>query len=67
MAPVLTHPTTGRKVTVTDKQAGVYTDNGWTEVGPVRGAAKGKGKEGSADGAGTAGRKSTAGKDSKAD
>ena len=67
MAPVLTHPTTGRKVTVTDKQAGVYTDNGWVPAQPAKASARAKSEEGSADESDTGGRKSTAGKAAKAD
>lgn len=34
MSPMLKHPKTGRTVSVTDKQAGFYTDNGWAATNP---------------------------------
>ena len=46
MAHVLTHPKTGRTVSVTDKHAEFYTDNGW-----VKAETAGTKKE-SADGSG---------------
>lgn len=67
MAPVLTHPTTGRKVTVTDKQAGVYTDNGWVEPSGTSAEKSTQSKKEPADGTEAGSGKPTARKVTKAD
>jgi len=73
---MLKHPKTGRTVSVTDREAGFYTDNGWTVSGAASTKAKpaaeasGKpveSKKEPADGADTGSGKPTARKAAKDD